>query len=350
VSDCSLVAAQALPTIHRRQCITRGEVQVRNQSKLRLSNDILKLLRCPICGGNLDGAEGGLFCQNRGCGALFPVLDGMPILINEDNSVFTIDDIATYYNAVSTQKVNRIKDGLKRTVPSISRNMKAKENYGLFAEMLLSQSSSPLVLVLGGASLGKGMELLLSHPSIDLVESDVRFGPRTRLICDAHDIPFDNGSLDGVIIQAVLEHLVDPHRCVDEIHRVLKDRGLVYAETPFMQQVHERQYDFTRFTLLGHRRLFREFEEIKSGALCGPGMALAWSYQYFLLSFTTSRLIRRLIRVFSRLTTFYLKYFDYFLIERPGSLDAASAYYFLGRRSDDILSDRELITGYRGAF
>ena len=68
---------------------------------------------------------------------------------------------------------------------------------------------------------------------------------------------------------------------------MLKGRGVVYAETPFMQQVHMGPYDFTRFTHSGHRRLFRRFEEVESGAVCGPGMALAWAYQYFLLSFAT---------------------------------------------------------------
>ena len=59
----------------------------------------------------------------------------------------------------------------------------------------------------------------------------------------------------------------------------------MYAETPFMQQVCVARFDFTRFTHLGHRRLFRWFDEVRSGPVCGPGMALAWSYQYFLLSF-----------------------------------------------------------------
>jgi ubiquinone/menaquinone biosynthesis C-methylase UbiE len=204
--------------------------------------------------------------------------------------------------------------------------------------------------VIGGSILGEAIESLASNATIDLVETDVSLGPHTRLICDAHDIPFEDRSFDGVIAQAVLEHVADPYRCVQEIHRVLKDQGVVYAETPFMQQVHGRQYDFTRFTHLGHRRLFRRFEEIASGAVCGPGMALAWSYQYFLLSFTTSATMRAVTRIFSRFTAFYLKYCDYYVIDKPGTLDAASGYFFLGRKTEKVLSDKELIKLYRGAF
>ena len=78
-------------------------------------------------------------------------------------------------------------------------------------------------------------------------------------------------------------------------------------------------------------------------------MALAWSYQYFLLSFARSRTQRTLISAFARLTSFFLKFFDAYLVNQAGALDAASAYYFLGQRSDQILSDKELITLYRGA-
>ena len=37
-----------------------------------------------------------------------------------------------------------------------------------------------------------------------------------------------------MLVQAGLEHVRDPWQVVAEIHRVLKDDGLVYAETPFM--------------------------------------------------------------------------------------------------------------------
>jgi hypothetical protein len=148
----------------------------------------------------------------------------------------------------------------------------------------------------------------------------------------------------------VLEHVADPCRCVAEIWRVLGEEGLVYAETPFMQQVHLGAYDFTRFTHLGHRRLFRQFDQISSGVTCGPGMALAWACEYFLLSFARRPASRAVIRGFVRLTLFWLKYFDYYLRRMPGSFDAASGYFFLGKKSHRCLSDRELIRLYRGAL
>jgi len=193
------------------------------------------------------------------------------------------------------------------------------------------------------------MECLINSKEVELTEGDVSFGSRTMIIFDGHDIPFQNKTFDGVIIQAVLEHVVDPYRCVEEIHRILKDNGIVYSETPFMQQVHMGRFDFTRFTHLGHRRLFRRFEEIESGAVCGPGMALAWSIQYFFLAFTKSKIMRKLIIYLTTFASFFWKYFDHYLIDKEGSYDSASGYYFFGKKSNSTLSDRDLIKGYRGS-
>jgi len=320
--------------------------------KIRLSAPVQQLLRCPACKSSLElvDQERQLRCLNAACGVSIPIVNGIPCLINENASVFSVDDFVQQKDTFfKLQEETGMKKHLRRLIPNISINLKARQNYRKFAGLLLEKTRSPRVLVLGGSILGEGMEAILSFPSMEIVESDVSFGPRTTLILDAHDIPFKDESFDGVIVQAVLEHVVDPNRCVEEVFRVLKKEGLVYAETPFIQQVHGRQYDFTRFTHLGHRRLFRKFKEIESGAVGGPGMALAWSYQYFLLSFTQSKLLRKITMGFAQLTSFFLKYFDYYLINKPGALDAASGYYFMGQKSNVVLSDKELIKLYKGA-
>jgi len=179
-----------------------------------------------------------LHCTNIECNRLFPIIDSIPVLINDDSSIFSIDDFIRRRNTFRKPSEGKLAETLKRRIPRISENVRANEIYDRLARLLLESSSSPVVLVVGGSIAGRGMDSLLSYSVIELVETDVSFGPRTRLICDAHDIPFAQNSFDGVIVQAVLQHVVDPYRCVDEIHRVLKEDGLVYADTPFMQQVH----------------------------------------------------------------------------------------------------------------
>ena len=67
------------------------------------------------------------------------------------------------------------------------------------------------------------------------------------------------------------------------------------------------------------------------------------------MSVTASAVPRAVIRAFATLTSFYLKYLDYLLIDTPGALDAASGVFFLGRRTDRALTDREIVAQYRGA-
>lgn len=315
-----------------------------------LSQSTIDHLRCPACGHSLVLKEHQFVCQSHCCTRCFPVINNTPILLHEQTSIFSIDDFVAQRPTTFDLKENKLKNALSNLLPKIDRNLKAEQNYSKMVDLLLHDSKAPQVLVIGCGNLGKGMTALAKNSAIELLETDVSWGNRTQIICDAHNLPFADAVFDGVIIQAVLEHVVDPYRCVAEIHRVLKPSGIVYAETPFMQQVHMGCYDFTRFTHLGHRRLFRQFQEIESGAANGPGAALAWSYQYFLLSFFESKILRKLTRAFARLTSFYLQYFDYFLINKPGAFDAASGYYFMGRKGGDILDDKELLALYRGSI
>jgi SAM-dependent methyltransferase len=280
---------------------------------------------------------------------VFPLVQGAPVLINEQRSIF---DVATFVDQQPTffKPISRWREAISRRLPSLSANITARRNFARLRELLLARTESPRVLVVGGSVLGDGMESLADDPRIELIESDAAVGPRTQLICDAHDLPFRDASLDAVIVQAVLEHVVDPPRAAGEIHRVLRGGGLVYADTPFMQQIHGREFDFTRFTRLGHRRLFRAFREIDSGITCGPGMALAWSAYYFALSFFGGARLRATVAGLCRLSLFWLKYFDYLLVRNDGAFDAASAFYFLGEKSDRVLPDRELVASYRGGF
>lgn len=313
---------------------------------------------CPCCQQLLQNQNNQFTCT--GCNSTFPVVNNIPVLIDEQRSIFTINDYTTVFRDCHNDQRNdhTPATGIKATLvkalwflqkhaPANTYNLKAKSNYAVFGNLLLSKTPKPKVLIIGGKTTGEGMQELLQLP-ITFVATDVAFGPNTQVICDAHHLPFANASFDGVIIQAVLEYLVDPYACVDEIHRVLKPGMPVYAETPFIQQVHGGAYDFTRFTHLGFKRLFRKFKEIDSGACVGTGSALAWSYKYFLLSFTNKKIVRELLLIVAAYTSFFLKYFDYFTIHNKATLDAASGYYFLGTQSEEVLSDRELIQQYQG--
>ncbi len=299
------------------------------------------ILCCPVCTGSINEDY---YCKT--CDIKFPVLRDVPILINEQNSIFSFDDYKDdeAYNFFGEK--GKL-DSLKKLIPGTGLNYAAQKNYEKFLKLLLEKSDKPVVLIVGGGVIGKGMEDIFKNANVEFIHTDVSYTDISRIICDGHDLPFKDGTVDGVIVQAVLEHVVDPYRCVDEVRRVLKEGGVVYGETPFMQQVHGGAYDFTRFTWLGHRRLFRTFEEIESGTCCGPGMALAWSWDYFFRSFAKGGKTQKILHLFSIFTSFYWKYFDKILKNKPNSIDASSGNYFIGRKKEGyLLHDKELIKLY----
>ncbi len=56
-----------------------------------IPNTLHELLRCPICRCELEVDDEQCRCLNVGCGATFQSTHGIPILLNEQNSVFEAD-------------------------------------------------------------------------------------------------------------------------------------------------------------------------------------------------------------------------------------------------------------------
>ena len=286
----------------------------------------------------------------------YPIVDGIPILLVREHSLF---DSADYTNdrAVSSwsgRMLGRLKEAIRTGLhrpPTLSRSVSTKRNYAHLQRLLrgkiISSDRAVRLLVVGGATVGTGAAEILNTAGLEVIETDIVLSERTVVICDGHDLPFADGSFDAVICQAVLEHVLDPQRVADEIWRVLRPEGFIYSEIPFMQQVHMGAFDFTRFTQLGHRRLWRRFDELRSGAQGGPGMALIWSVAYFVRAFVPSVMWPVVDRCVS-LGFFWLKYFDDYLVTKPGGIDAASGTFFLGARRDTPIDDRAIVRGYLG--
>lgn len=314
-------------------------------------NTILQHLSCVLCKNEiLNGTVEHDFLKCNTCGQMYPVVNCIPVIINEMESIFTFSDFTKQRNLFfDISKKGELITRISKLAPTIGGNNLGKSNFQLIESLLLKNSpiQKPRVLVVGGSIVGEGMSDFTKSPHLEIIEGDVSFGPQTKIIFDAHSIPYTKASFDCVIVQAVLEHVVHASICVEEIHRVLKPGGIVYAETPFMQQVHGGPYDFTRYTRSGHRKLLANFKEIKSGASAGSATALAWSYQYFLLAlFGYTRGLRLTVKFFARLTGFWIKYFDYLTRHNKYDDDGASGFYFIGSKSSEKFSDKEIIRYY----
>ena len=311
------------------------------------TNSYIQLLRCPDC------EEGGLAVSHpparalvcKACAAVYPLADDRPVLLRHDNALFSI---GAYGRAKVTAGSGRVMAG--RWVPSPSVNLASERVLGQLRARLDAAPTPATVLVVGGGSQREWLDPRLRASAERLViYTDIDAGADVELFCDGHDLPFKDSSFDAVVTTAVLEHVIYPERVAAEITRVLKPGGLLYSELPFMQQVHEGAYDFTRYTLSGHRRLFNGFAAIEAGMVAGPATALVWCIENFVLAFVTRPLSRKIAKTLVRIAFAWLKYFDFLLAKRPEAMDGASCTFLFGQKAATHIPDAEIISGYVGA-
>jgi hypothetical protein len=301
-------------------------------------------LRCPRCASSLRDLGRHPSCSDTSCEYSetgFPLVDTQPVLIDFATSIFDREMYRADRGSALPRDVTGRSLGSRLHQFTLGNNRIAASNCAKFIELLMEGSERPIVLVIGGGTIGLGANELYRNSAIELVGTDVYASQHTALVADAHKLPFEDGVFDGVWIQAVLEHVLEPATIVDEIHRVLRRGGLVYAETPFMQQVHERAYDFSRFTQSGHRWLFKRFSEVSAGAIGGAGVALVWSIRYFCRALGAGNKLSMLIS----LPFFWIRFFDAFSRGRAVA-DAASGFFFLGRRSDQMIDPHSMTEYY----
>jgi len=304
------------------------------------------LLACPRCGGEMTGPPAALVCSRESCGHRYAAVGDppKPVLIDPDASIMDVGAILA--SRGSSTKARGDGGGLVNFLARRFANPpnKTAERFArrLAADLVAENDGRPRLLVIGGGTIGGGVTSLYEDPRLDILAFDVYASANVQFLADAHQVPLKDGSVDGVLIQAVLEHVLDPQAVVAEIHRVLRLGGLVYAGTPFMQHVHEGAYDFTRFTESGHRYLFRHFTVRDSGAGAGLGTQLLWSIVYF------ARGIHFRAGQAARVMFFWLPKLDGRL-DRRATVDGASGVFFYGHSSKDVVTPREIVGYYSGA-
>jgi SAM-dependent methyltransferase len=283
-------------------------------------------------------------CADNADALEYPVIDGMPILIDFRNSI--LDKEITLKSGAKSVVNRRKYSGIFLTIKRILSPPKKTTRNNVSALMLeLKRRGAPRrLLMIGGGTIGQGMEPLYTDPDIHIYAFDIYRSPNIQFVADAHQIPMPDEFFDAAVIQAVLEHVLQPSDVVAEIWRVLKNDGLVYAETPFMQHVHEGALDFTRFTESGHRYLFRRFDVMRSGASGGPGIQFLWSIDYLVRSLFRSRTAGKL----AKLVFFWVQYLDA-LVPADYAIDAASGVFFLGRKAQTTVRPSSMLDYYQGA-
>ncbi|MBA3375788.1 MAG: class I SAM-dependent methyltransferase [Actinobacteria bacterium] len=192
---------------------------------------------------------------------------------------------------------------------------------------MIAFGGDAILLNVGGGSRDYGPNVL---------NLDITPGPRIGVVGVAEQLPFADASFDGVILQAVLEHVVDEGETIAECTRVLRPQGKLLVEVPFIQGYHADPGDYRRYTEGGLRQLVERHGLCAeaSGVSMGPASALAWILAEFLallVSFRSDKVYR-----FARLATTFvawpLKFLDRLLDRHPKAHVIASEVWVVGTK------------------
>ena len=287
---------------------------------------------CPACKTLLfDNNNSALHCSNINCKETsFIILGQCPVLfLSSSPFKNTIDQ--NFKTSFDSPDVKRHKyPRFFRSLASLihGNNLITYQNIASVLQRLTFNSK---VLIIGGGSVGHGCEQIYKKSKalgIDLYSLDVYASPSLNTLADAHVLPFPSNYFDLVIIQAVLEHLIDPIQAISEIYRVLDSEGIVYSEVPFMQSVHEGAFDFYRFSLSGHKHLFRKFDIIRAGVHHGPLEAVLFLSSHVIGLFST-----RYVRLLFHYSLIRLsRFFDNCFFRGSRACDVACGTFIIGQK------------------
>lgn len=191
-----------------------------------------------------------------------------------------------------------------------------------------------IVLNIGSGSVRGLGRRLWNHVPDDATVIHVDLAPfaAVAMVADAANLPIDDASVDGVILQAVLEHVADPWQVLNEARRVLKPGGHLYVEVPFLQSFHADPDDFQRSTLPGLRTWLRGFDAISSGVSSGPVSTVCWLVREAVLLLVPTAPMRLTAKFAISWLLAPFRYLDWLAVRHHHAHCLACEVYMLARK------------------
>jgi uncharacterized protein YbaR (Trm112 family) len=202
---------------------------------------LFDLLACPMCREAVDRDSDGAHLVCRACGRSYPVVEGIPIMLAEPERARVLHPV----------------------------ELPVRAGYSRWKERVVLKSLTDAQVAL---DFGAGRQQL-DDPRI--IRMDLVFDPLLDIVGDVHALPFKADSLDFVFGGAVMEHLPRPRAAADEMYRVLKPGGYVYADCNFLAAYHAYPHHYFNMTIHGIAQTFERFTEIARGVGPFHGSAFA---------------------------------------------------------------------------
>lgn len=274
------------------------------------------IICCPKCHKGLIEEKGNLYC-NR-CNKTYRCERGIPYFIEPiKRQNVNLPILKRILKLFKAPRPTKMLYHIRTKQDPVHFHKKLKEFIDKFREKRVLDIGS------GGRRLGSNVIAMdLAAENIDMA-------------ADAHALPFRNNAFDAIVIQAVLEHVENAEKVVQEAGRVLKNKGEIFAEIPFLCPVHNDPRDYRRYTPDGFKQLFKDFTILNVGISMGPSSAFSYSLRYYLamlFSFNSDLLFEAAWNIVGWLT-FWIKYIDNLgLIKNKRAEHMALSYFIHVRK------------------
>jgi SAM-dependent methyltransferase len=277
--------------------------------------EIVDLLRCVNCGGMFHVEDPALVCN--GCGFRAPIENGAVDFLDKDERERLAEDAGDFnFQMAEMSGSTALARAYRFGGNFISCDYVPFKQLDRFLEGI---ERDKIIVELGSGN------RKLSDRCINV---DLFPFSNVDILADIRKTPFNDRSVDYVVIDAVLEHVPEPHSVVREIFRILKPGGKVFCLVPFIHPYHGYPKNYFNISYDGLQCLFKEFSDCKVEAYRGPtSAAIGFFAEYIALAFSTSErgLLYMLLRGAALLPIFFLKYLDRFWDPRGPGLRISNA-------------------------
>ena len=296
---------------------------------------LLDILGCPTCKQALELRDGALSCDS--CKTQYPIINGVPVFRGRNrlyDERYYKDGGELHGKGKRPGWKNLVRVMIKKATPSCRETSRRSRDILLSYLREGSPDDLPSVILNIGPGKTRDMQRLLKECGsalrlcVDLEEN-------ADIVGDIRYLPFQDGTVDFVFAIAVLEHVDDPAKAVEDMHRSLTPNGKIYAEIPFCRSYHPLPCDFQRYTISGIEKLFEGFQCLEKGVASGPGSTMSLAISSFfaiLLSFGNVTWYKLLNRIF-RIVTKPMQYVDLLFQKNELAHRLACAVYILCQKN-----------------